>query len=334
MEDNNSPNPWPPLQHSNSGSSLASVGSSQNMNDVIAAEDGNMIINKVGTTLGRPQLLPRVNVPEKIVLCLDLSTDPNFTPYRFGDGTKVSPLAMMKRIVHIFLFSKKMLNTKHQYALVVLHDDNATWLCDFTNEPKSIINLLTNLVENDQPESFDLSVLFDTLKENITLPDMDDLSKFAPPFVVRVILLYARSTCIPSFENNKMSYELLSSSPYFFLDLLYIHEPVTDDNKEMCEEVFHSLCRQVADVSELLAAFETPVRSFPCVTSPVFVEIARVMKRLAAKITSQFSFRAPACRTGVVGLAGVTSGSRGSSLWNVSGAAGFESESLSAHACG
>jgi hypothetical protein len=269
MEDTNSPNPWPPtgpVQRSTSGSSLASA-SSQNMNDMYAAEDGNMTVNKVGTTTGKFPLLPRVNIPEKIVICLDLSTDANYTPYRFGDGTKISPLAMMKRVAHIFLYSKKLLNIKHQYALVVLHENHATWLHDFTNDPKDITSILANLTESEQPDMFDLSVLFDSMVEHILLPHVDDPSKIAPSYDVRVILLYARSNCIPTFSCEKASYELLKSSPYFFLDLLYIHEPVTDENKETCEQIFHSLCTQIcSETSYVFNVARNPTKLHDCMS--------------------------------------------------------------------
>lgn len=46
-------------------------------------------------------------------------------------------------------------------------------------------------------------------------------------------MLYGRSQCLPQFLSGKTSFTNLSQSPHYFLDILYMHETPSDDNK--CE---------------------------------------------------------------------------------------------------
>lgn len=47
------------------------------------------------------------------------------------------------------------------------------------------------------------------------------------------VLIYGRSHCLPQFLQGKELFNYLTQSPHFVLDVLYTHEPPTDDNK--CE---------------------------------------------------------------------------------------------------
>ncbi|XP_067678472.1 BRISC and BRCA1-A complex member 1-like [Haliotis asinina] len=182
---------------------------------------------------------PRVNCPEKIVICLDMSSEMNKLSFRSRSGDKFAPLKLIKRALGLFLQTKSRLNHYHQFALVIMQEE-ACWVCDFTYSAREIIHHLEEYSSTSECTSFDLSSLYNTLKENVELPVvLGDQSVIPPSHVVRVIFIYGRSQCQLNFS-DKEAQKFLESSPYFFLDAFYIHEPVADDNK--CEETFNTLC--------------------------------------------------------------------------------------------
>lgn len=185
------------------------------------------------------RILPKVNVAERIILCIDISEDPDFTPFKLGDGTKYSPLYMVKRISEIFMYSKSIMDKNHQFALVVMQND-ATWMRDFTSNPREIVTVMEDLSEVPQTDAFNLTSLFDVIEQNVVLPEVSDLEIIPPPYVVRTVLLYNRSYCMPEFTYGRQAFDKLVSSHYFTLDVLYIHEPASERNK--CEEIYNVLC--------------------------------------------------------------------------------------------
>lgn len=207
------------------------------LEDSVKSEDSEAVIEEVEKVLKRN--LPSVNVPEKIILCVDLTQDPDFIPFKLGDGSKHPPLSMVKRVTEIFAKSKMIINSKHEFALLIMQGDSVVWLRDFTSEAGDVLSVIEDLNESPQTESFDLSSLFETIQAHVTLPVVDDPILVPPPYVVRTILLYSRSYCLPEFKHGRDSFESLSSSQYFTLDILYIHEEASEKNK--CEEIFKVL---------------------------------------------------------------------------------------------
>lgn len=231
------------VSRSSSTSSLASsiqndeLGKNGNCPEETFSNDSEAVLDEIQK--GPTRFLPAVNVPEKIILCIDLSEDPNYTPFKLGDGTKYAPLYMIKRVAEIFINSKNLINKNHEFALVVLQTDTVAWLRDFTNDPRDIISVLEDMSETQEGDIFDLSSLFDVITDHVPLPQISEPNVTPPPFVVRVVLLYSRSYCIPKFVHGRESFSLLLSSDYFTLDILYIHEDPSEANK--CEEIFSVL---------------------------------------------------------------------------------------------
>lgn len=234
----------PTLQRSSSEDSLVSE---QNDNTNKLRSSSSEVINSEDCSNDDSEKLPSrnlptLNVPERIVLCIDLAQDPDYTPFKLGHGSKYSPLFMVKRVVEIFMYSKNIMSLEHEFALVVLQADSARWLGTFTNNPRDIISLLEDMNETKPKETFNLSTLFDVIAKNVKVPPVavNDLAMcLSPAYVLRVILLYSRSFCIPEFKYGRDTFNMLTSSPYFTLDLLYIHEQPTEHNK--CEEIFNVL---------------------------------------------------------------------------------------------
>ncbi|XP_063415219.1 BRISC and BRCA1-A complex member 1-like [Mytilus trossulus] len=184
---------------------------------------------------------PRINCKEKIVICVDLSSEMDKVTFRSRAGDKWTPLKLVKRALGFFLHSKSRINKLHEYSLVVLHN-SAKWVRDFTSNPKEILSFFEDeiLLDTIACETFDASALFDVLLKRLDLPAVEgDVSVTPPPYIVRVLMIYGRSHCPIEFR-NKESFKQLDSSPYFFVDVMYIHEAPSEENK--CEMIFDSLC--------------------------------------------------------------------------------------------
>lgn len=185
--------------------------------------------------------LPRMNLPEKILFVIDTIREKNCVPFKLTTGAEYVPLFMIKRIVENFICIKSSIQRSHEYALMILNSQDAHWICDFTNNTKSIANLL-NIINEDVLEedekSYDLGQLFEKIQSSLLLPPKKQ-GTIVPTFVTRVILIYSRSCTIPKFYTGRKFLETLTENPYFFMDVLYVHEPPSSENS--CEEIYAEL---------------------------------------------------------------------------------------------
>ncbi|CAL1676681.1 unnamed protein product [Lasius platythorax] len=180
--------------------------------------------------------IPEINLPEKIILVIDTVREQQCTPFKLGTGATFSPLYMIKRVVENFVGAKSTIQPGvHEYALMSLDSRGASWLCDYTSNVKSLVNHLESIAEdspNEERRTYDLGQLFETIHARIATPATNQ----PPLFVSRVILIYGRSNAIPKFHSGQKYLENLTENPYFFLDVLFVHEPASDDN--LCEAVY------------------------------------------------------------------------------------------------
>ncbi|XP_061192764.1 BRISC and BRCA1-A complex member 1-like isoform X1 [Saccostrea echinata] len=204
--------------------------------------------------------LPRVNCPEKIIICLDMSSEMDKVSFRSRSGDKWTPMKLVRRALSFFLHSKQRINKNHQFALVHLFD-KASWVKDFTGNIKSIMNALDDLSETVELQSFNATSLFDLIHQCVPLPEVEgDVTILPPPYVVRMLFIYGRSNGLIEFH-DKESYRLLDSSPYFVFDALYVHEPPSEENK--CEEIFDRLCDfDEKGMSYIFEAARNPTRLY------------------------------------------------------------------------
>ncbi|XP_050735166.1 BRISC and BRCA1-A complex member 1-like [Eriocheir sinensis] len=183
-------------------------------------------------------LVPRVKCPEHIILVVDVCREEGNSTYRLADGSKFSALYMVKRALTLFVQNKHSIDSRHKFALVILQDI-PIWIQDFTSDPQKIISYIEEMEEAPAPSHCDLSSVFELIALQITLPKCSSTST-VPPYIYRTILIYGRSHCLPQFLQGKELFNYLTQSPHFVLDVLYTHEPPTDDNK--CEGIFDLLC--------------------------------------------------------------------------------------------
>lgn len=179
--------------------------------------------------------IPELNLPEKIILVIDTVREQQCTPFKLGTGATFSPLYMMKRVVESFVGAKSTIQPGvHEYALMSLDSRGATWHCDYTSNVKTVVGHLEGIAEDapdEEQRTYDLGQLFEAIHARAVTPTSD-----RPTFVSRVILIYGRSNSVPGFRTGHRYLENLTENPCFFLDVLFVHEPASDDN--MCEAVY------------------------------------------------------------------------------------------------
>ncbi|XP_033324277.1 BRISC and BRCA1-A complex member 1 [Megalopta genalis] len=188
--------------------------------------------------------LSGINLPEKILFVIDTVRERNSTPFKFTTGAKYTPLFMMKRVVEHFVCLKSTIQRNHEYALMTLNSQGAEWICDFTGNVKSIVNHLDGIDEEipaDELHTYDLGQLFEKIQSKVPLPPKKHTSTSLATFVTRVILMYSRSNNIPKFLTSKKYFDNLTENWYFFIDVLYIHEPPCPEN--VCEEIYAQMAK-------------------------------------------------------------------------------------------
>lgn len=186
--------------------------------------------------------VPRVNSPEHLILCLDLSPEMKSMSFQCKSVSERTIFQLVQRAIQIFVKTKSKMNPNHQFSIMVL-DDKASWYKHFTSDVEVICSTLNRLSPEDNllsRDEFDMRDLFDAVKENISLPEVEDIL-LPPPYIVRLVLIYGRSQCVPqvSPEAKKVLSSLLES-PYFFLDVLYVHELPSEVN--LCKEIYDRFC--------------------------------------------------------------------------------------------
>lgn len=187
--------------------------------------------------------LPELNLPEKILFVIDTMREQQWTPFKLGTGATYSPLFMIKRVVESFVQAKSTIQPGHEYALMTMDSCGASWLCDYTSNTKTVLNHLETVAEDapdEEKKTYDLDQMFEIVHARIAIPPyarhQDQATTAAPAFTSRVILIYGRSNSIPKFHTGQRYLESLTENPYFFLDVLFVHEPPSNDN--MCEAVY------------------------------------------------------------------------------------------------
>uniref|UniRef100_A0A8C3N9Z0 Uncharacterized protein n=1 Tax=Geospiza parvula TaxID=87175 RepID=A0A8C3N9Z0_GEOPR len=135
---------------------------------------------------------PRVNCPEKVIICLDLAEEMAVPKLESFNGCRSNALTVAQKMIEMFVRTKHKIDKSHEFALVVVNND-ATW--------------------------------------KVELPVTDNVQTIPPPFVVRTILVFGRPRCQPHFCGGEHVKKLLQC-PYFFFDVVYIHNGVDEKEDE------------------------------------------------------------------------------------------------------
>uniref|UniRef100_A0A1E1W822 BRISC and BRCA1-A complex member 1 n=1 Tax=Pectinophora gossypiella TaxID=13191 RepID=A0A1E1W822_PECGO len=185
--------------------------------------------------------LPNVNVPERVVICLDVCYDDQNSYYRLCDGTTFTPINMLKRILDFFIHSKHAISKRTEFALLVLKDTEAVWVQNFTNNLKDIFNTIDYInAEESAAETFDFKKVFQLLKQKIEIPEYKQGECILPPpYIVRMIVVYGRSNCVPIIPQEDPYFIFLKKQVYFYIDILLAHEE--DCALFKCEDIYDAL---------------------------------------------------------------------------------------------
>ncbi|XP_056133281.1 BRISC and BRCA1-A complex member 1 [Lampris incognitus] len=172
---------------------------------------------------------PRVNCPEKVIICLDLSEEMSLPKLESFNGSKTNALNISQKMIEMFVRTKHKIDKRHEFALVVVNDD-ALWLSGFTSDPRELCSCLYDL-ETNVCESFNLEDLLNVIRQKIELPMMENVQTIPPPFVVRTTLIYNRHVGQLQFNPSEAVSKMLQS-PYFFFDVVYLHNGAEDQGDE------------------------------------------------------------------------------------------------------
>ncbi|XP_072338452.1 BRISC and BRCA1-A complex member 1 [Scyliorhinus torazame] len=163
---------------------------------------------------------PKVNCPEKVIICLDLSEEMSLQKLDSMNGSKTNALNIAQKMIEMFVRTKHKIDKRHEFALVVVNDE-VTWLSGFTSDPREVCSCLYDL-DTNVCESFNLDGLFNLIQQKIELPVTENVQTIPPPYIVRTILVYIRTPCHPQSTSIERLNKILQS-PYFFFDVIYIH---------------------------------------------------------------------------------------------------------------
>ncbi|XP_054645733.1 BRISC and BRCA1-A complex member 1 [Dunckerocampus dactyliophorus] len=173
--------------------------------------------------------VPRVNCPEKVIICLDLSEEMCLPKLESFNGSKTNALNISQKMIEMFVRTKHKIDKRHEFALVVVNDD-ALWLSGFTSDPRELCSCLYDL-ETNVCETFNLEDLLNVIRQKIELPLMENVQTIPPPYVVRTVLIYSRHAGQLQLNPSEAVSKMLQS-PYFFFDVVYLHNGAEDQGEE------------------------------------------------------------------------------------------------------
>ncbi|XP_059394202.1 LOW QUALITY PROTEIN: BRISC and BRCA1-A complex member 1 [Carassius carassius] len=211
---------------------------------------------------------PRVNCPEKLIICLDLSEEMSLKKLESFNGSALNALNISQKMIEMFVRTKHKIDKRHEFALVVVNDD-AMWLSGFTSDPRELCSCRLYDLETNVCESFNLEDLLNVILQKIELPQMEKIQTIPPPFVVRTLLVFSRHAGMLQFNPSDAAKKMLQS-PYFFFDVVYLHngsEEQTEDtswkdvyasfseldSKGMCYRFEVSLCGPAIELHNCMA---------------------------------------------------------------------------------
>ncbi|XP_062888170.1 BRISC and BRCA1-A complex member 1 [Mobula hypostoma] len=180
---------------------------------------------------------PKVNCPEKVIICLDLSEEMSLQKLESMNGSKTNALNIAQKMIEMFVRTKHKIDKRHEFALVVVNDE-VTWLSGFTSDPREVCSCLYDL-DTNVCESFDLDGLFNLVQQKIELPVTESVQTIPPPYIVRMILVYIRTPCNPQSVSVEHFSKILQS-PYFFFDVIYVYNRTEEMEEEPGSKEAHS----------------------------------------------------------------------------------------------
>eukprot|EP01012_Entosiphon_sulcatum_P008905 TRINITY_DN14899_c0_g1_i1.p1 TRINITY_DN14899_c0_g1~~TRINITY_DN14899_c0_g1_i1.p1 ORF type:complete len:942 (-),score=146.23 TRINITY_DN14899_c0_g1_i1:17-2815(-) len=159
----------------------------------------------------------------------------------------LSRMQAVKRAMHVFIQAKQQMNPSHGFCLCGLKE-KALDLAPFEDSFETPIPVLAKRISDMQVGKENYGALDFTSVLEVCETKMEEC-RIAPrtglPHVFRAIVILGRSGSFPTISLNATATRVLQS-PNFFLDVVFVHRPVTDTTYYQMQEVFHA----IVDVSK------------------------------------------------------------------------------------
>eukprot|EP00128_Syssomonas_multiformis_P001192 Colp12_sorted_trinity150504_noHs@20261 len=159
----------------------------------------------------------RSNIPEKIIFCIDLSSEVG-KPFQNGNDPRTK-LHFIMSAIRRFVRIKNKINPAHEYAIICC-TDHPLWYSDFTSDAEQVVQRLDALIAQEDCNQFDLSMLFETISQRVELEKEE---------CVRVIFVYARSAVKPTVSDQKLL-DRIYALQCLTVDVLYVHDRANSSN--------------------------------------------------------------------------------------------------------
>nr|XP_008537454.1 PREDICTED: BRISC and BRCA1-A complex member 1 [Equus przewalskii] len=156
---------------------------------------------------------PRVNCPEKVILCLDLSEEMALPKLESFNGSKTNALNVSQKMIEMFVRTKHKIDKSHEFALVVVNDDIA-WLSGLTSDPRELCSCLYDL-ETASCSAFNLEGLVSLI------------------WALRGRREGNPGVCSDMAPSGVLPLQKMFQCPYFFFDIVYIHNGSDEKEEEM-----------------------------------------------------------------------------------------------------
>lgn len=211
--------------------------------------------------------IPAVDVPEKIVLFIDNNQDAEECDYLCTEDCANAHLssAIRNEALRMFVLNKMCLNRNNEFALVVKNGAEVKLIKRFTRDIEQIFEVISKMqfvTSKQDADHTDLTSIFNFVRED-ALPSKIEAANIIPPeFIVRLILVYNSSFLLPKINEGNEIYKTLISSPYFILDILYLHNKPSDENK--VQSIINELASFTKVTSYLLESSRDVTKVFNC----------------------------------------------------------------------
>ncbi|XP_059725893.1 BRISC and BRCA1-A complex member 1 isoform X1 [Haemorhous mexicanus] len=136
---------------------------------------------------------PRVNCPEKVIICLDLAEEMAVPKLESFNGCRSNALTVAQKMIEMFVRTKHKIDKSHEFALVVVNND-ATWLSGFTSDPREVCSCLYDL-DTVVCQSFNLDGLFNLIQQKVELPVTDNVQTIPVPVPVPMAVPWLSCPC-------------------------------------------------------------------------------------------------------------------------------------------
>lgn len=180
--------------------------------------------------------IPRVAVQEKIIICIENSQGKGLE-YTFSDleenSKEPNSHAIRNEALRIMMLNKLALAKDTEFAIASVEPGKFKWLL----QPTSNLNRLSkslgenkSVFSNEDISHFDITSIFSSVLKKFDIPENNSVTVIPPSHIIRVIFVYNNSFLVPQVNTKEPSYLKFITSPYCFLDILYLHEKQSDFN--------------------------------------------------------------------------------------------------------